>query len=178
VDATAAIWDGLAPLRDRFPDVRWIRRDLLHMTLVFMGDTDSALVTQVGEALANVASHHATFRSSTNGASGHIEDPPSARRVGVAWLTVDEGYRETVALSLDVDTAISTRAYDDRRRPRPHLTVARGVDVAALAAVRDFAASLRFDWPTSEVVLFRSFTGAGGSRYEPLRTSHLRTTTT
>jgi 2'-5' RNA ligase len=168
------VWDGLAPVRARFPETRWIKPELLHLTLVFMGQVDAQRVAQLEAALAAVARRHDAFLTTTSGASGHIDDRPGARRGGVAWLTLEDGYRATVALSLDVDDAIASHTYDARRRPRPHLTVARAVDEPALAALRDFAPSLRLEWRTSELVLYRSFTGAGGSRYEALSRSSLR----
>ena len=138
-----------------------------------MGQVDSGRVPAISEQLAAVALRHAPFETIVNGAGGHVDDRPGARPGGVAWLTLGDGATQTADLALDVDTTIGSRTYDERRRPRPHLTVARAVDVAVLAALRDLAPTLRLEWTTSSLVLFRSHLGPGGSRYEPLATHRL-----
>ena len=137
---------------------------------MFLGETDAARVDGLIDVLADVARRHEPYETRVNGAGGHVDDRPGARRGGVAWLTLDAGFSQTADLSLDVDASIEARTYDARRRPRPHLTVARAVDADALSALRDHALTLRLAWLTSSLVLFRSVLGQGGSRYEPLAT--------
>ena len=138
-----------------------------------MGEVDSVRVPEIDDGLADVARRHSAFRTTVDGAGGHVDDRPGARPGGVAWLTLADGFRETAHLALDVDTAIGAHTYDERRRPRPHLTVARAVDAPVLAALRDLAPRLSLEWQTSRIVLFRSHLGTGGSRYEPLSTHEL-----
>jgi len=154
-----------------------MRPDVLHLTLVFMGQVDSARVLEISDGLAAVARRHAAFRTTIDGAGGHVDDRAGARPGGVAWLTLGDGAAQTADLALDADSAIAAHTYDERRRPRPHLTVARALDVAALAALRDLAPTLRLAWTTSSLVLFRSHLGPGGSHYEPLATHALSLTT-
>jgi len=146
---------------------------VLHLTLVFMGQVDSGRVPELGDSLAADASRHAAFATRTSGAGGHVDDRPNARRGGVAWLTLGSGYRETTDLALDVDATLVTNTFTGQRRPRPHLTVARNVDAAGLAALRSQAEHLDLGWESVSVVLFRSLLGPGGSRYEPLSTHFL-----
>jgi 2'-5' RNA ligase len=145
--------------------------DLLHLTLVFLGPTDARRVPEITSRLAEVATRHQTFEVHTGAAGGHVDDRPGARRGGVAWLTLAGGGRETIDLSLDIDAALESRTYDARRRQRPHLTVARNVDQAALQALSELAPRLALHWQQTRIVLFRSHTGPSGSRYEEL-TSH------
>jgi 2'-5' RNA ligase len=78
-------------------------------------------------------------------------------------------------LSLAVDDAIGSGIYDERNAPRPHLTVGRGVSDEALAHLRTLAAGLDIGWTVDRIVLFRSHTEAGGSRYEALAGAALGT---
>lgn len=168
------MWEGLAPLRADFPTTRWMRPDVLHLTLVFMGEVDAARVPDLAKDLDKVASRHVAYETRVDGAGGHIDDGPGRRPGGVAWLTLAAGFKATADLADDVDVATGARMYNDRQRPGPHLTVARAVDAAVLAALRDLAPTLRLEWPTSSIVLFRSHLGPGGSRYEPLSTHELK----
>ena len=162
------MWDWLAPLRADHPGTRWMRADVLHLTLVFMGQVDSGRVPAIGDGLADVAARHATFATRTSGAGGHVDDRPGARRGGVAWLMLGAGAREMTSLALDVDEVLGTRIFTASRSPRPHLTVARDIDTLALEALRLRARAAELEWTTSSVILFRSHLGPGGSRYEPL----------
>lgn len=150
-----------------------MRPELLHFTLVFMGQTDSARVPQIADHLEQVATRHAAFTVRVDGAGGHVDDGPGRRPGGVAWLTLGDGFREMADLALETDAAIGAHTYDDRHRPRPHLTVARAINQPALASLRELAPGLRLEWRTSTVVLFRSHLGPTGSRYEPLSTIKL-----
>ena len=146
--------------------------DLLHLTLVFLGQTDASRVPEITSRLAQVATRHQAFDVRTGAAGGHVDDRPGARRGGVAWLTLAGGARETIDLSLDIDAALESRTYDAHRRPRPHLTVARNVDQPALQALSELAPHLALHWQATRIVLFRSQTGPSGSRYEELA-SHI-----
>ncbi len=146
-----------------------MRPEQLHLTLVFLGEVDARRVDAISESLEQVAVRHRPFLMSVNGAGGRVDDRRDARPGGVAWLTFGAGATETAQLALDADAAIGARSYDERRRPRPHLTIARAVDAPVLAAVHEVAQSLRLEWRTTRIVLFRSHAGSGGSRYDALK---------
>jgi 2'-5' RNA ligase len=143
-------------------------RGLLHLTLVFLGATDGALVPDISAALAAVATRHEPYATRTGEAGATIDDRPSARRGGVAWLRLTDGGHETAQLAIDVDAALGSGAYDPNHAPRPHLTVARNVHQEEFAALREVGRRLELAWRTERVVLYRSFTSAHGSRYEEL----------
>ena len=147
--------------------------NVLHLTLLFMGQVDAGRVPTISDDLAAVAARHVAFATRASGAGGHVDDRPGARRGGVAWLTLGAGAREMTELALDVDDALGTRTFTSQRPPRPHLTVARNVDAPALRALAARAQDLELEWWTSSVVLFRSLLGPGASRYEPLSTHSL-----
>src|SRR3954464_13844086 len=142
--------------------------ELLHLTLVFLGQTQRQHVTPIEDAMAAVAARTSAYTTTVSGAGGHVDERRGARGGGVAWLTLGNGFEETAALSQRVDAALGSGTYDERRRPRPHLTVARNVDAHVLAALRHHASAIRLEWMTRKIVLFRSHLGSGGSRYEPL----------
>jgi 2'-5' RNA ligase len=164
---------ALEPLRGQFPTVRWMPAEMLHLTIVFLGQTKAASVPAIERRLGEVAGGHAPYEVVTGDASGRVDDSPGARRGGVAWLKLSSGAAQTAALSLDVYRALGSGTYDDGHKPRPHLTVARNVTPDALAALRPVAAQTEIRWRVDRIVLFRSHTGPRGSRYEELAASPL-----
>lgn len=161
-------------VRAQYDGPRWTRPELLHLTLVFLGQTESELVPSISDALGRVAARHAAHVVRTAAAGGHARDGHGRQRGGVAWLTLGAGALETESLALDVDETLGSNTYDERRRPHPHLTVARNVDDAALNRLREVAPQLDVSWMTTRLVLFRSHMGGSGSQYEELAGYHLR----
>lgn len=86
---------------------------------------------------------------------------------GVAWLGVAGGAEQVAELSLELDAAMATRAFQ-RRLPRPHLTLARHVSAELLADLAVVATGLDLGWTVDNVALFRSHTDHAGSRYEEI----------
>lgn len=168
-EAAARAWSALSGVRDAHPDVRWLAPEKLHLTLVFLGQTDASRVPVLIEALGGVSPMHAPFRVMTGDAGGRV----AGRGTGVAWLRLADGGHELAQLSIDIDDAIGSQVYDAQNAPRPHLTVARGASNAALADLRNSVRSIRLSWTIDRIVLFRSHTDPGGSRYEELSSSRL-----
>jgi len=149
--------------------VRWVTPEKLHLTLVFLGATDPRRVDALKSAVRLVAARHAAFRVETGAAGGRINE----WRGGVAWLRLGEGAAHVSDLALDVDRELGSATYDAKRRPRPHLTVARGATDEALRDLRAVADRLRLGWTAERLVLFRSHTERTGSRYEVLLSASL-----
>ena len=171
-EAAASAWSALGRARAGHPDVRWLPQEKLHLTLVFLGQTDAARVATLSEAVSAVAARHAPFAVRTGEAGGRV----GGRRGGVAWLRLADGGHDVAQLSIDVDEAIGSNIYDARNAPRPHLTLARRATEASLQDLRRAAASLELSWLVDRIVLFRSHTGPGGSRYESLLSERLGAT--
>lgn len=162
--AASQAWQALAALRDRHRMVRWLPPEKLHLTLVFLGSTDSSRAAALASAIRSVAIGREPFEVRTGPAGGRITD----RRGGVAWLRLDRGADRVTQLALALDAALGSATYGERRRPRPHLTVARGIDDNALDDLRSVAAGVELSWTVDRLVLFRSHTDPTGSRYEEL----------
>jgi 2'-5' RNA ligase len=149
--------------------VRWLPPNKLHLTLVFLGPTESNRVESVAAVVAAVAERHASFQVATADAGGRT----GGRRGGVAWLRLADGAHEVAQLALDLDEGIGSGTYDAGNSPRPHLTIARGVNEAALADLRAAAPDFKLGWTVDRVALFRSHTDPGGSRYVELASAVL-----
>ncbi len=167
--AAARVWEALAEVRTLHPMVKWLPMNKLHLTLVFLGQTDPSRVPEVAAAIERIGSQHEPFDVMTGDAGGRLGD----RRGGVAWLRLAEGGHRVAQLSLDLDNAVGSHVYDEKRAPRPHLTVARGVSDEALAHMHTVATQIAMGWTVDKLVLYRSHTNPSGSVYEELYTSPL-----
>lgn len=168
-DAATAVWSATAAVRTRFPEARWSPVEKLHLTLVFLGATDPDRVDEVASAVARAAAGFAPFEVRTGAGGGYAR----GRRGGVAWLRLAAGAPEASRLSRAIDDAIGSAIYATAD-PHPHLTLARRVDEPLLAELRRTAPALEQSWTVHRVVLLRSYTDPGGSRYEELRSVELR----
>jgi 2'-5' RNA ligase len=156
--------NAMAALRARHPDARWLPPHKLHLTLVFLGQTESRDVQRIAALTAAVAERSRAFDVVTGNGGGRV----NTERGGVCWLRLEEGGRETSQLALDLDEAIGSATYDATHPPHPHLTLARGIDRATLDDVRSTARGLHLRWVADRLVVFRSYTEPTGSIYEEL----------
>lgn len=155
---------AMAALRERNPDARWLPPHKLHLTLVFLGQTESGEVQRIAAVTAAVAQRHRAYEVVTGDGGGRVH----TERGGVCWLRLAEGGRETAQLALDLDEELGSATYDATHPPHPHLTLARGIDRPALDDVRSTSRGLTLRWVVDRLVLFRSHTDPGGSIYEEL----------
>jgi 2'-5' RNA ligase len=167
--AAARAFEALAPIRTLHPQVKWLPLNKLHLTLVFLGQTDSDRVPEIAAKVAAVAESRQKFDVVTGEAGGKL----GGDRGGVCWLRLARGGHEVAQLSLDVDGAVASHTYNSNTGPRPHLTVARHVTAATLEDLRRLSAEVTLDWTVDRITLFRSHTDPGGSRYEELSSAKL-----
>lgn len=156
-------------LRHNCWPVKWVKPDLAHMTLKFLGVTDHKLVPGIVDALGNVANRHRAVLLRT----GRCGAFPSLNRPQVLWLGVDGNVDAAVALASNVDASMIEAGLAPERRPfRPHITlgrVRRGEQLSSDAGrliqrVRVTHAPLEID----RFQLVRSVLGSSGPTYTTL----------
>jgi RNA 2',3'-cyclic 3'-phosphodiesterase len=174
-EAAARLWQQLAALRRHHPAARWTDPEQLHATLIFLGQTLAGEVPRLESVLSATAARWRPFAADVRGSGGRIDGRPAAesgrRRGGVAWLNVGSGRQDLTSLALDLDRALGGGSAEGG--PRPHVTVSRRVDQALLDDLATEASRLRLEWTVERIVLYRSHTGPGGSRYEELTSARL-----
>ena len=148
--------------------LRWTDADAWHVTLAFLGPTESETVPALIERLAVVADAHELSSSTTRGLGAF----PGAARARVAWYGIEDPEARLARLAADVAAALGL---DASRRLRPHVTLARArrqpVDLRPwLSSASAPEGTLK----TDEIQLMRSHTGTGPARYETLAAMKLR----
>jgi 2'-5' RNA ligase len=148
--------DFTAPFRARRPDLRWQRRDLLHLTLAFYGEVGEQTLDRLLPGLERVAADHRRHELSFGGVGAF---PGGAAQARVLWTGV-QGDREVLSrLATAVGTAGAEAGVprDEHKGFRPHLTLARcrpPADIRPL--IEDMAGFAGSPWTAGAVSLMRS----------------------
>jgi 2'-5' RNA ligase len=163
VDLPTSVKEELVALSCTIPTARWVRPEAMHLTLFFLGETES--VEAVKTALAAVSAPPFTL---TLRGVGHF--PPGTRRLPrVLWagITPDPtllGLQEAIA------RALAGVGFPPEERPyHPHLTLARLKLDRPARAVDDFLTRHR-DFtagpvPVEQFTLYSSELRPGGPVY-------------
>jgi 2'-5' RNA ligase len=188
-EAIAAVQARLAADLDRRPAgdrVRWVAAANLHLTLRFLGEIDEVGAGQVTGVVERVAAEHAPIAVEAAGL-GLFTGPVRPR---VVWVGLTAGSPDVGRLARSLEEALATVGFAPEPRPfRAHLTIGRirpgrtmpdgrvggGGRIrpggrGGLADALSAAGAPRFGgWTVRDVVLYRSYLGPRGPRYEALR---------
>lgn len=160
------IFDAAKGLRDAAPTVAWIRRELLHMTIKFLGEQETGLVSGLTSALRRVgeSAHPIDLRLHGFGAF------PNFRAPHVVWMGGDAPASLT-ALAAAVDEACAALGVERDERPfRSHITLGRirrplGRGERRLLAEAADGRHEALRWHVQTFELMRSELGSGGPTY-------------
>jgi 2'-5' RNA ligase len=146
----------LAPHRAAWPGLRWERRELLHVTVAFLGEVDERGVERLLPRLERVAGRCPPLKLSFAGAGAFPSGGAYAR---VLWTGLYGDRRTLAGLAASVGAAGRQvgAAAGEHKTFRPHLTLARcrrPTDVRPLVeALSAFAGA---PWTARDLHLMRS----------------------
>lgn len=164
--ALAELSAAVDPLRQRAPDLRWTSTPAWHLTLAFLGEVDEATVPELSTRLERAARRHPPQRLAIAGGGAF----PSPARARVVWAGFSADDHALAALAASV-AAGARRAGapppDERRKYRPHLTLARCKAPADISGLTQELAGFRGSpWVADSIHLVRSYLTGGAPRYE------------
>jgi 2'-5' RNA ligase len=173
----AAIDTASAPVRARLPRVRWVRAQLWHFTLIFLGERPPAEVSAVEGVATEVCRGVRAFRLAVEGTGCF----PSPARPRVLWVGAGSGVGGLAGLRDSLHGALRERGVVVPNESfSAHLTVGRVRDEATReerAAIGTLWSSLTMPpispFEVREACLMRSDLGPAGPRYTPLATFRL-----
>jgi 2'-5' RNA ligase len=143
--------------------VSWVRPDLAHLTLRFLGETDGGRVGAITEAMRTAA--RGTFVM--QGGAGGFFPPRGAPRV--VWLGFSRGVEECGAYFAALDAGLVRAGFDAETQPfAAHVTVVRVRQAARGDDWSGLAAGLTRGWPPFTVdtaVLWQSILKPSGPQY-------------
>ncbi|HEU4327433.1 MAG TPA: RNA 2',3'-cyclic phosphodiesterase [Roseiflexaceae bacterium] len=171
-EVKAALVAAQEPLRRGDPPVKWVAAGAMHLTLLFLGETDPGRLPAVGaamrEALADVPALQLRL-----GAAGAF---PNMRRPSTLWVDVSGDLAALEQAQTALAAALETLGFPREQRPfRAHLTlgrVRREANPAEQARLGTALAALpsppQLSWQADRVVLFQSELLREGPRYTAL----------
>ena len=111
-------------LRSEIKGVRWVKPELLHLTLKFLGEIREEDIELLEQPLRELGSLTASFNISFSslGAFPHRGDPR------VIWLGVDKGAGELYNLAREIDKLLLVHTIfnkPEKSKFKPHLTLGR-----------------------------------------------------
>ena len=146
----SAVDTAVAPLRDAMPGLRWVAPERYHLTLVFIGSVDEAVVGAVGDAVAAGCEGAQPFSLALDGHVGSF-----GRRVIWAGLQRSPELAE-LAAAIGERVARVVPLPDAEREFRAHLTLARAGREKVHARMIGDVSVPALTWPVQRVVLLRS----------------------
>lgn len=176
VEVPSPVRDELGRLAGRLgnrpgPRVRWVRPELMHLTLVFVGEVADEFVARAVRALERTVAELPGFECQLSGL-GAFPRPAGAR---IVWVGVGTGRDELRKLQSSVTGALVQIGFRPESRAfTPHLTLGRlrePADVRMLVEGRFESEA----FPVSSLTVFRSVLGPGGPEYTELALLPLKT---
>jgi 2'-5' RNA ligase len=104
-------------------DVKWVERENLHVTMLFLGEVDERAVPDVCRVVADCCGQQAPFPMSVE----KVGCFPNPRRPRVLWIGVGEGTQELCALHDALEPPLMELGCYRReeRQYTPHITLGR-----------------------------------------------------
>jgi RNA 2',3'-cyclic 3'-phosphodiesterase len=168
IDVPAEVKDKVEDLKYgiAFPGLAFVRREAVHLTLLFLGEISEEDAGRVAEAMRLV--EFRPFKVALKGVSCFSPD-----FIKIVFVEVKEGAAELLELRQKLCDALSTSGIKfDGESFTPHLTVARAKRVRdrqeLLRAINERAQTDFGSFEARSVVLKKSVLGANGPVYTDL----------
>ncbi len=121
IPSTPALREVISQLALMGRPVKSVAADKLHVTLKFLGDTNSELIPEVGRILHAVCESKSAFDLRIVGCGAF----PHAARPSVIWAGL-ENTETLIELSVELETQLQPLGFSaEKREFQPHLTLAR-----------------------------------------------------
>jgi 2'-5' RNA ligase len=101
-------------------DLKMVNPKITHVTLKFLGDTDEALVEDIGAVLGSAVKDAGPFEVELKGLGVF----PKPSYIKVVWMGM-EGAEPMVQLAKDIEAGLKPMGFKKDKPFRPHLTIAR-----------------------------------------------------
>jgi 2'-5' RNA ligase len=121
-ETIVALSELVEKLRKLCPDVKWVEKENMHLTLRFFGDLTDEQVEAATRCVRELAQSEGAFRARL----GTVGAFPSPSRARVIWVGVDDGKERLVNVAAALEERFVKAGLGQADKPfSPHLTVGR-----------------------------------------------------
>lgn len=147
-------------------NVKWIRRQSMHLTIKFLGEVLEDQIPGIESVLDNIASNRSSFSLSLKGAGTF---PPQKKIPRVLWIGVKTP-QDLQALQFEVETEMEKKGIPkEKRKFHPHLTLGRvksSFQLAPILAELEKHQDTNFgEMRVKKITLFKSILKPSGAEY-------------
>ena len=151
-----------ASLRGRYPDLKWVSQQALHITLNFLGEIEAERVPQVLKSMQMVQPLFKQFRLEFDGLGVFPRRGPAR----VVYLDPQSGIRECRELQQALSGHLSAFSAPERKKFRPHLTLARVKQNTDWPKPEEEGRDIHIGFTVQRIVLYKSTLCPEGAHYE------------
>ena len=165
----------ISQLRKLTPDLKWVNKDSLHITLKFLGNQAPQKVENVLSTLLPLTDYNRPFEIRIK----HIGAFPNQNRPRVIWLGIEAVPRELFfQLHTWIEDQLEKNGFEkEQRKFSPHLTLARIKFPTDLNHLWNFITENPFhtqNFNVDAVTLMRSILKPSGAEYREIQKYPLR----
>ena len=154
-----------APLRGRYPKLKWVRQNAFHVTLNFFGEVEESMLPLIESAMLKTSAEGEAFDLVLRGI-GFFPRRAAAR---VVYLGVEKGADSCRLFQKTITRQTADLIPSDRRAYTPHLTLARVKGPTDLPDPAREGADLQTAFRVESLDLYRSHLRSSGAEYELIR---------
>jgi len=158
-------------IRDSGLDVRWVKAENIHLTMVFLGNVKAEEIEGIEEEVRNVCPGYGSFDIALKGMGCF----PNRRRPRVLWVSLDGDIERMSHFRDDLQRALKAFGIKEEKRPfKPHLTLGRFRSTRKMGSrleelLSEYAALESPAESLNELYLFKSDLKPGGAVYTKLK---------
>lgn len=151
-----------APLRGRYPGLKWVSQQALHITLNFLGEVEAEKLPQVLQSMYRIKPLFRAFRLEFKGLGVFPRRGPAR----VVFLDPQTGIEECRELQRALSGQLSAFAPPERKKFKPHLTLARVKAQSAWPAPDAEGRDIQIGFTVQRIVLYKSTLRPEGAHYD------------
>jgi 2'-5' RNA ligase len=158
-------------IRDSGLDVRWVKAENIHLTMVFLGNVKTEEIEGIEKEVRNVCPVYGSFDIALKGMGCF----PNRRRPRVLWLGLDGEIERMSHFRDGLQRALKAFGIKEEKRPfRPHLTLGRFRSTRKMGSrleelLSEYAALESPVESLNELYLFKSDLNPRGAVYTKLK---------
>jgi len=168
-----SLLNKISILQKEIPSLRWIKKQSLHLTLKFLGETDSTLQKKIESTLNTAFQTTDTFELTTS-ITGFF---PNLKKARVYYLGLD--YSDSLRKCYEIieNNLFELGIEKEKRRFSPHITLARVKNISlSLNEQKNLLGheSAKNTISVNQITLMQSDFTTSGVRYTPVQRFSLR----